>query len=234
MSNKLKRKNKKEIEALDTTFIIADDETGESVSYKFTEKGKDFLRQFPYEGRNLVLFAYMLLADYSSKDFEKPNVADLMCDVLIAYGKEVITQVINDAELEGVKFFVDDKDDIIKNAVKNHEMYVPSILLVSDDPDGIFKNPDKKYSYILRLTPDYDKPHEQSTDNFQFPGNVIPILTRIDKHPECNRDSTIDDIRMFDFFDGRGWIAVEDFLGFDEETKAKLKTKREERKKSEK
>ena len=40
-----------------------------------------------------------------------------------------------------------------------------------------------------------------------------------------------DDIRIFDFFDGRGWIAVEDFLGFDEETKAKLKTKREERKK---
>ena len=168
---------------------ISEEDDDEVIIYKLSNETRQFVNQFPIEGRNLILAGFQYGAMYGSHGKE-PNISDLMAGVLITYGQEVIPQIAKDAGIEGERFFVYDKEHYLENQIRGQKVKISVIALDTKDPYGLTEL-DSEYRYFILIIPDYNTPHEQSTDDFQYPGNLLPFLFR-------TKDLTSDSIKIRD------------------------------------
>jgi len=136
---------------------------------------------------------------------EEPNISDLMAGVLITYGQEIVPQIAKDAGIEGERFFVYDKEHYLENQIRDQKVKFSVIALDTKDPYGLIEL-DSEYRYCILILPDYNTPHEQSTDAFQYPGNLLPFLFRT---KDLTSDSVkLNDMESFDLFNKTGWISI--------------------------
>lgn len=128
-----------------------------------------------------------------------------MAGILITYGQEVVPQIAKDAGIEGERFFVYDNKHYLENQIRDQKGKISVIALDTKDPYGLTEL-DSEYRYFILIIPDYNTPHEQSTENFQYPGNLLPFLFRT---KDLTSDSVkINDIESFDLFDKTGWVSI--------------------------
>ena len=78
-----------------------------------SDEERQFVNQFPIEGRDLVLAGFQYGAMYGAHS-EEPNISDLMAGVLITYGQEIVPQIAKDAGIGGERFFVYDKEHYLE------------------------------------------------------------------------------------------------------------------------
>lgn len=203
----MKDNEKKEdgIEEVVSQFEEASGEDDDEVLVcKLSDEAMQFVNQFPIEGRDLILAGFQYGVMYGSHGKE-PNISDLMAGILITYGQEVVPQIAKDAGIEGERFFVYDNKHYLENQIRDQKGKISVIALDTKDPYGLTEL-DSEYRYFILIIPDYNTPHEQSTENFQYPGNLLPFLFRT---KDLTSDSVkINDIESFDLFDKTGWISI--------------------------
>lgn len=176
----------------------------EVIVCKLSDEAMQFVNQFPIEGRDLILAGFQYGVMYGSHGKE-PNISDLMAGILITYGQEVVPQIAKDAGIEGERFFVYDNKHYLENQIRDQKGKISVIALDTKDPCGLTEL-DSEYRYFILIIPDYNTPHEQSTENFQYPGNLLPFLFRT---KDLTSDSIkIGDMESFDLFDKTGWISI--------------------------
>lgn len=199
---------------------VEDDD--EVIVYKLSDEAMQFVNQFPIEGRDLILAGFQYGVMYGSHGKE-PNISDLMAGILITYGQEVVPQIAKDAGIEGERFFVDDKEHYLENQIRDQKVKISVIALDTKDPYELTEL-DSEYRYFILIIPDYNTPHEQSTEAFQYPGNLLPFLFR-------TKDLTSDNIKIrdmesFDLFDKTGWVSIREVNEMVEKEKRQQKTEK--------
>ena len=97
------------------------------------------------------------------------------------------------------------------------------IALDTKDPYGLTEL-DSEYRYVILIIPDYNTPHEQSTDDFQYPGKLLPFLFRT---KDLTSDSIkIRDMESFDLFDKTGWVSIREVNEMVEKEKLQQKAEK--------
>lgn len=206
---------------------ISEEDDDEVIIYKLSNETRQFVNQFPIEGRDLVLAGFQYVAMYGAHS-EEPNISDLMAGVLITYGQEIVPQIAKDAGIEGERFFVYDKEHYLENQIRDQKVKFSVIALDTKDPYGLIEL-DSEYRYCILILPDYNTPHEQSTDAFQYPGNLLPFLFRT---KDLTSDSVkLNDMESFDLFDKTGWISIREVNEMVEKEKQQQKAKEKAEKK---